>query len=103
MLYNRFTTCATTAGIMSCSIRLRTFPLPMSCFDCAMDVILLFTSNLNYILYIILKNRKKASPFLQKPLHLAKNTPKKARPALPTGPGTGEKSVDGRRLFCYTI
>ena len=62
-----------------------------------------FASNLNYIPYIILENRKKASPFLQKPLHLAKNTNKKARPALQTGPGIGEKSVDGRRLFCYTI
>ena len=65
MLYSRLTTCATTAGIMSCSISFFTLPLPISCFACAMDVILLFTSNLNYLFYIILKTRKNTSPFLQ--------------------------------------
>ena len=106
LLYNRFTTCATTAGIMSCSIRLRTFPLPMSCFDCAMDVILLFTSNLNYVLYIssiILKTRKNTSPFSQI-FPCSAQKCKKLRVCRTADPELGtRKSVDANRLFCYTI
>jgi len=64
-----------------------------------MEVILLFTSNLNYIPFIILKTAEKNSPFLQiipSPAKIAATT---ARPATQTGRTECKKTLTANAFF----